>query len=42
MACACRSGAYTMKEIAQSFGVHYTTISRAARKFERDGQMLEY
>ena len=30
------SGAYTIKEIAKSFGVHYMTVSRAVRKLEPD------
>ena len=29
------SGAYTMAEIARHFGVHYMTVSRAVRKFEK-------
>lgn len=29
------SGAYTMTEIGQHFGVHYMTVSRAVRKFEK-------
>jgi len=32
---AWRTGAYSMAEIAASFGVHYMTVSRAARKFEK-------
>ena len=28
------SGAYAMAEIGQHFGVHYMTVSRAAKKFE--------
>jgi len=35
MAKAYRSGAYTMKQIAAHFGVHYMTVSRAVRKWER-------
>lgn len=31
---AYRSGAYTMKQIASFFSVHYMTVSRAVRKFE--------
>lgn len=38
MARAYRSGAYTMQEIAQHFQVHYMTVSRAVKWFER---MLE-
>jgi len=30
------SGAYTMAEIGRHFAVHYMTVSRAVRKFERD------
>ena len=40
MARAYLSGAYTMKEIADFFGVHYMTVSRAVRKHEQLG-MLE-
>lgn len=29
------SGAYTMAEIGHYFGVHYMTVSRAVRKFEK-------
>jgi REP element-mobilizing transposase RayT len=35
MARAFLSGAYTMREIAEHFGVHYSTVSRAVRRFER-------
>ena len=31
---AYRSGAYTMAEIGEHFGVHYMTVSRAVRKYE--------
>jgi putative transposase len=34
MVSAYRSGDYTMKEIADWFGVHYATVSRAVRKAE--------
>jgi hypothetical protein len=34
MARAFSSGAYTMQEIAEHFGVHYSTVSRAVRRFE--------
>lgn len=34
MARAYLSGHYTMKEIAESFDVHYVTVSRAVRKTE--------
>jgi len=34
MAQAYRSGAYTMQAIADHFGVHYMTVSRAVRRFE--------
>jgi putative transposase len=36
MANAYRSGAYTMKELGEFFGVHYITVSRAVRFFEND------
>jgi REP element-mobilizing transposase RayT/DNA-binding CsgD family transcriptional regulator len=32
---AYRSGAYTMREIADFFGVHYMTVSRAVKKLEK-------
>jgi REP element-mobilizing transposase RayT len=35
MARAYRSGVYTMKAIAEHFGVHYITVSRAVRRVER-------
>lgn len=43
MIAAYRSGAYSMKEIAQHFGVHYATVSRAVRKHEqaKEEQVLE-
>lgn len=42
MALAYLSGAYTMAEIGQYFGVHYMTVSRAVRKYEaRQKAMLE-
>ena len=34
MAKAYATGAYTMKEIGDFFGVHYMTVSRAIRTFE--------
>jgi putative transposase len=34
MARAYLSGAYTMREIGEYFGVHYMTVSRAVRQFE--------
>ena len=34
MATAYQSGAYTMAEIADYFGVHYMTVSRAVRSCE--------
>lgn len=37
MALAYRSGDYTMKTIADHFGVHYTTVSRAVREYETTG-----
>lgn len=36
MALAYASGHYSMKEIADWFGVHYSTVSRAVRAFEVD------
>ena len=42
MAQAYLSGAYTMAQIGQHFGVHYMTVSRAVRKFEQKRKaMLE-
>ncbi|MEJ2677290.1 MAG: helix-turn-helix domain-containing protein, partial [Acidihalobacter sp.] len=34
MARAFLSGAYTMQEIGEHFGVHYSTVSRAVHWFE--------
>jgi putative transposase len=34
MAKAYHSGAYTMREIAEYFAVHYMTVSRAVRQYE--------
>jgi|GEM_PF-2458151 len=34
MAQAYRSGAYTMAEIGDHFGVHFMTVSRVVRGFE--------
>ena len=36
MANAFKTGAYTMREIADYFGVHYMTVSRAVRRYESD------
>jgi putative transposase len=36
MAKAYATGAFTMKEIGDFFGVHYMTVSRALRTFEAD------
>ncbi|NNC78441.1 MAG: hypothetical protein HKN77_10790 [Woeseiaceae bacterium] len=36
MARAYRSGAYTMREIAEYFGMHYMTVSCAVRRFKTD------
>lgn len=36
MARAYRSGAYSMQTIADHFGVHYRTVSRAVRRFEME------
>jgi len=42
MARAYLSGAYTMADIGQHFGVHYMTVSRAVRRFEEcQRKMLE-
>jgi hypothetical protein len=35
MARAFQTGVYTMKEVADYFGVHYSTVSRAVRWFEQ-------
>ena len=35
MARAYRTGVYTMQEIADCFGVHYSTVSRAVRRLEQ-------
>ncbi len=35
------SGAYTIKEIAEDFGVHHMTVSRAVRKVERTVNLLD-
>jgi putative transposase len=44
MARAYRSGGYTMQQIADAFGVHYATVSRAVHAVERtvpsDGHMF--
>jgi REP element-mobilizing transposase RayT len=37
MALAYGTGVYTMKEIGQAYGVHYSTVSRAVRHFESLG-----
>jgi len=34
MACAFQTGVYSMQEIADFFGVHYSTVSRAVRRLE--------
>jgi len=34
MALAHGTGDYTMKEIAETFGVHYATVSRAVKRLE--------
>ena len=36
MAQAYLTGDYTLKSIAEHFGVHYATVSRAVRKYEQD------
>ena len=35
MARAYLTGAYNMKEIGEHFQVHYVTVSRAVKKFEK-------
>ncbi len=40
MASAYLSGAYTMAQIGQHFGVHYMTVSRAVRRFEGNGDEM--
>ena len=37
MARAFLTGVYTMQEIAEHFGVHYSTVSRAVRWLEANG-----
>ena len=39
MATAYATGAYTMKAIADYFGVHYSTVSRAVKQAESDNQL---
>jgi len=34
MARAFQTGVYSMQEIADAFGVHYSTVSRAVRRLE--------
>ncbi len=41
MAHAYLSGADTMKEIAEAFGVHYMTVSRGVRKVESASGLLD-
>lgn len=41
MAAAYRSGDYSMKAIAEYFGVHYSTVSRAIEDKERKGEVEE-
>jgi DNA-binding MarR family transcriptional regulator len=36
MAQAFQTGVYSMKEIADFFSVHYSTVSRAVRRLEND------
>lgn len=37
IAAAFRSGDYTMKQLAEHFGVHYSTVSLAVKKGEGGG-----
>lgn len=39
MARAFKAGVYTMQEIAEHFGVHYSTVSRAVRRLEQGEQL---
>lgn len=39
MALAYLSGDYTMKAIADYFGVHYSTVSRAVKEYEAESKM---
>ena len=39
MALAYASGDHTMQTIAQHFGVHYATVSRAVRKYESNAKV---
>jgi hypothetical protein len=41
MVAAYRSGDYSMKAIAEYFGVHYSTVSRAIEDKERKGEVEE-
>lgn len=41
MAQAYLTGDYTLKAIAEHFGVHYATVSRAVRKYEKDLWLAE-
>ena len=36
MAVAYQSGAFTMHEIAEYFGIHYMTVSRTVRQYENN------
>jgi transposase len=40
MALACLGGAYTMKEVANAFGVHYTTVGRIVKAYESNNSKL--
>ena len=38
---AYRTGDYTMKDIADYFNVHYSTVSRAMKRTEQKEEMLD-
>lgn len=40
MVAAYQTGDYTMQQIADAFGVHHATVSRAARAAEQEGQFV--
>jgi len=40
MARALAAGVYTMQEIPEHFGVHYSTVSRAVRWLEADSDRM--
>ncbi len=40
MALAYRSGDYSLKVIAEHFGFHYSTVSRAVKRYEENDERL--